>query len=169
MSVKAHEKSAYVRHPEVKAALGVKISAPGLERALGGCKLYVAYDEDEEEVYKEQALEDLSDLSRYLNPKGVGVWVQASTLGSLEALLDHLQKDKVPVRAFGIGPIYRKDVLKASLMSRKDETAQYAVILGFDVAVDPDAADYAKKEGVRIFTGKPSSSVQHASSSHLCR
>ncbi|RXK39536.1 translation initiation factor aIF-2 [Tremella mesenterica] len=144
--------SAYVRHPEVKAALGVKISAPGLERALGGCRLYVAHDDDEVEVYKDMALEDLSDLSRFINPKAPGVWVQASTLGSLEALLEHLKLSKTPVRGSGIGPIYRKDILKAGLMLRRDETAHFAVVLGFDVPVDGDAADYAKKEGVKIFT-----------------
>ncbi len=42
---------------------------------------------------------------------GRGVSVQASTLGSLEALLDFLKDCKIPVANVGIGPVFKRDVM----------------------------------------------------------
>ena len=52
---------------------------------------------------------------------GEGVCVQASTLGSLEALLEFLrsQKEPIPVSSIAIGPIHRKDVMRAKVMLEK--------------------------------------------------
>ena len=46
--------------------------------------------------------------------------VQASTLGSLEALLEFLRsQESVPVSSIAIGPIHRKDVMRAKVMLEK--------------------------------------------------
>ncbi len=47
--------------------------------------------------------------------------MQASTLGSLEALLEFLrsQKEPIPVSSIAIGPIHRKDVMRAKVMLEK--------------------------------------------------
>lgn len=39
--------------------------------------------------------------------------VAASTLGSLEALLEYLNKEKVPVSYVTVGPVSKEDVMKA--------------------------------------------------------
>lgn len=68
--------------------------------------------------------------------------VQASTLGSLEALLEFLKTSKIPVCNIAIGPVHKKDVLKATQVLAKTERAvkkEFATILAFDVRVAPDA------------------------------
>ncbi|KAK8869983.1 hypothetical protein IAR55_000553 [Kwoniella newhampshirensis] len=143
-------KSAYVHHKEVKAALGVKISAPGLEKAIAGAKLYVAQDDDEVEAYKDLAMEDLTSLARFVTKSGKGVWVQASTLGSLEALLTFLEQMKIPVFNFGIGPIHKSTIVKSGTML--DKAPEYAVILAFDVQIEKEAQELAQKAGIKIFS-----------------
>lgn len=46
---------------------------------------------------------------------------QASTLGSLEALLAFLDSDdvQIPVSGINIGPVHKKDVLRANVMAEK--------------------------------------------------
>lgn len=43
----------------------------------------------------------------------MGVGVAASTLGSLEALLEYLRSVKIPVSHISVGPVSREDVIKA--------------------------------------------------------
>jgi translation initiation factor 5B len=57
----------------------------------------------------------------------------------------------IPVSAVNIGPIYRRDVMRASIMAEKGKP-EYATILAFDVRIDADARAYAEETGVRIFT-----------------
>jgi translation initiation factor 5B len=85
-----------------------------------------------------------------------GVCVQASTLGSLEALLEFLKKDaKIPVSAIAIGPVHKKDVskaLKALGTSKEEEYKEYASLLAFDVKVTPEAATFAAENHIKLFT-----------------
>jgi len=78
------------------------------------------------------------------------VCVQASTLGSLEALLTFLKASKIPVSGVAIGPIHKRDVIRASVML--EHNPEFAVILAFDVKVEKDAQTFADEQGVRIFT-----------------
>jgi translation initiation factor 5B len=110
------DKSQYVHHKEVKAALGVKISAPGLEKAVAGSRLMVVGPDDDEDDISEEIMSDLADLLKSLDKSGKGVSVQASTLGSLEALLAFLKQMKIPVFNINIGPVHKKDVMRASIM-----------------------------------------------------
>ena len=48
------DQSAYVHHKEVKAALGVKITAPDLEKAIAGSRLLVVGPDDDEDELKEE-------------------------------------------------------------------------------------------------------------------
>ncbi|KAG4306427.1 hypothetical protein PORY_000415 [Pneumocystis oryctolagi] len=89
-------KSIYQHNKEVKAASGVKISANDLDKAIAGSRLMVVGPNDNEEELKEEIMKDLEGLLSFIDTAGVGVSVQASTLGSLEALLEFLKQNKIP-------------------------------------------------------------------------
>lgn len=143
--------SAYVHHKEVKAALGVKITAPDLEKAIAGSRLLVVGPDDDEEELKEEVMSDLTSLFDNIDKSGRGVCVQASTLGSLEALLDFLKSSKIPVSGINIGPVYKRDVMRSATMLEKAK--ELACILCFDVPVDKEAERLAEEMGIRLFKG----------------
>ncbi|GAQ11377.1 eukaryotic translation initiation factor 5B [Aspergillus lentulus] len=143
-------KSQYVHNKEVKAALGVKIAANDLEHAIAGSRLMVVGPDDDEEDIEEEVMSDLENLLSKVSRDQRGVSVQASTLGSLEALLEFLRVSKIPVANISIGPVYKRDVMMCGTMLEKAK--EYAVMLCFDVKVDKEAAAYAEEVGVKIFT-----------------
>ncbi|VDO45971.1 unnamed protein product [Onchocerca flexuosa] len=143
-------KNAYEHYQMIKGAQGVKVLAKNLEKALAGLPLFVANREDELLVLKEDCEAQLSKALMAIKKKPEGVYVQASTLGSLEALLEFLRTQKIPYSNVNIGPVHKKDVQKAAAMLERKE--EYACILAFDVRVDREAEQFAANEGVRIFS-----------------
>ena len=142
-------KGSYVHHKEVKAALGVKISAPDLEKTIAGSRLLVCRDDDDEEDLKEEVMSDLTTLLNSIDKSGKGVCVQASTLGSLEALLEFLRVSKIPVSGINIGPVYKRDIMRCATMLERAK--EFACMLCFDVEIDKDAAKLAEELGIRVF------------------
>lgn len=145
-------KGQYVHNQEVKAALGVKISAPDLEKAVAGSSLLVIREgecESEEEA-REGVMSELTALTDSVDKAGLGVCVQASTLGSLEALLSFLEDSKIPVSGISIGPVHKKDVIRASVALDSDKK-EYACILAFDVKIEKEIQDLADDMEVKIF------------------
>lgn len=143
-------KNAYEHYQVIKGAHGVKVLAKNLEKALAGLPIFVANREDELVVLKEDCEAQLSKALMAIKKKPEGVYVQASTLGSLEALLEFLRTQKIPYSNVNIGPVHKKDVQKAAAMLEKNE--EYACILAFDVRVDREVEQFAASEGVRIFS-----------------
>ena len=90
-------KNNYVQHKEISGAQGVKIAAKELEKTVAGLNLLIANQSDEIEICKEDMEKRLESALRSFKIKDRGVFVQASTLGSLEALLDFLKSEKIPV------------------------------------------------------------------------
>lgn len=98
-------KGDYVHHKQIRAAMGVKICAQGLEEAVAGTSLLVARGADEQELERlqEDVMADIQSIFQNVDRSGIGVYVMASTLGSLEALLQFLSTSKIPVFAVNIG------------------------------------------------------------------
>ena len=136
--------------------MGIKISAPGLENAIAGSELLRANTEKEVELAKAEINDNLYDiLDKYVDKSQEGVCVEASTLGSLEALLEFLKTSKIPVVNISIGPVHKKDVMKAMKALAADESKQkkeFATLLAFDVRITPEAAKFAEEEGIKIFS-----------------
>ncbi len=130
---------------EVKAAAGVKIVADGLESVTPGSPLLVAWGDAKplvDEVVKEaEAIRISTDKE--------GVIAKADTLGTLEAMVQYLKAQSIPVRKADIGPVSRRDVVEASVVRKKNPL--YGVILAFNVKVPKDVEDEAKAQLVPIF------------------
>ena len=71
-------------------------------------------------------------------------------LGALEALVSFLNDSKIPFFGVNVGPVHKKDVMKASTMLENDP--RWALILAFDVRVEREAQIYANEAGMKIFT-----------------
>jgi translation initiation factor 5B len=104
---------------------------------VAGLPLAVAYHKDEIPILMEEAAARLKSSLNAIKLANSGIAVQASTLGSLEAMLDFLKGEKIPVAAIGIGPVHKRHVIGASIQMEKD--GKYGVMLAFDVVVDRDA------------------------------
>ncbi|KAH0685715.1 hypothetical protein KY290_017240 [Solanum tuberosum] len=155
-------KGTYLHHKKIKAAQGIKITAKfvkfdlevqlashnlsvhcmgvltfsstdGFEHAIAGTSLYVVGPDDDVEDFKEAAMEDMNSVMSRIDKRGEGVYVQETTLGSLEALLELLKTPEVSIHVsgIGIGPVHKKYVIKSSVMLEKKK--EYATILAFDV------------------------------------
>ena len=64
---------------------------------MTGSPVYIAHSPDEVEVLKEEVEEFVANSLKAIKVAQSGVYVQASTLGSLEALLEFLKTSKIPV------------------------------------------------------------------------
>lgn len=82
----------------MRAAQGAKLCGKDLDKVLAGSPVFVANNPDEVEVLKEEVEEFVSSSLKAIKLSERGVYVQASTLGSLEALLEFLKTSKIPVR-----------------------------------------------------------------------
>ncbi|OHT07920.1 Elongation factor Tu GTP binding domain containing protein [Tritrichomonas foetus] len=142
-------RSEWVHHDVVYAAMGCKIAAPELDGAIAGSELFVAKNDDEIDEYMDMVNADVDSIYGQVDKGGEGVYVQASTLGSLEALLNHLKSQNIKASMVGIGPVHRKDVVAISHMVEKNP--KYAVILAFDVPVTPEAKQAARELHVTIY------------------
>lgn len=92
-------KNTYTEPKQVRAAQGVKITAKDLEKAIAGLNLLVAYHPDEVDICKDDVSRELKSALGRIKLQDRGVYVQASTLGSLEALLEFLKTSEIPVNA----------------------------------------------------------------------
>eukprot|EP00403_Amphidinium_massartii_P026206 CAMPEP_0178403660 /NCGR_PEP_ID=MMETSP0689_2-20121128/17485_1 /TAXON_ID=160604 /ORGANISM="Amphidinium massartii, Strain CS-259" /LENGTH=928 /DNA_ID=CAMNT_0020024625 /DNA_START=31 /DNA_END=2814 /DNA_ORIENTATION=- len=144
-------KGDYKDHKEISMSMGIKICAPGLENAVAGTELYVVGPDDDLEELKDNVQEDVDSIIKDFQKQPEGVFVKASTLGSLEALLEFLREMKIPVFDVDIGEVHKLDVKKATIMKDKKHP-EYAVILAFDVKVSAEARQQADKDGVQIMT-----------------
>lgn len=149
-------KGEYIHHASLGAAAGLKIAAPGLEDAVAGTSLLVVppnASQSAVEKLKADVQEDMGAIFKSIDRTSDGVYVVASTLGSLEALLSFLSDSKIPVSGISIGTVYKLDVKKASVMRDRNKE-EFSVVLAFDVKVDPEAEKEAKVLGVKIFTAE---------------
>eukprot|EP00672_Neobodo_designis_P015599 CAMPEP_0174828148 /NCGR_PEP_ID=MMETSP1114-20130205/1163_1 /TAXON_ID=312471 /ORGANISM="Neobodo designis, Strain CCAP 1951/1" /LENGTH=789 /DNA_ID=CAMNT_0016061859 /DNA_START=48 /DNA_END=2417 /DNA_ORIENTATION=+ len=145
-------KGEYVHHKKLRAAIGLKISAQDLEEAVPGTPMYVVKPGDDVEKMKKDIMSEVNEVLADVDKSGVGVTVQSSTLGALEALLSFLKESKIPVSAISLGPLHKRHLINTVAM--KDRSKKHAVVLAFDVPISKEAADFAAKNGIPIFEAR---------------
>ncbi|MFH1409710.1 MAG: translation initiation factor IF-2 [Nanoarchaeota archaeon] len=131
---------------QVKAATGVRISAPGLIGTVSGMPIQGAGDDVE--AVRANIAKEVSDV--LIETDAEGIVIKADSLGSLEAMIKLLKNKNVPIRKASVGRISKKDVVDAE--TNKEKHPLLAVVLGFNVDPLPEAAKYANIEHVEILT-----------------
>lgn len=134
----------------VVAAAGLKITSPELDGVLAGSPLYVLKDSEDEGRLR--SLVESEIKAAIIRTDSNGIVLRCDTIGSLEATVELLRKDKIPIQSADIGHITRRDVLAASAVKEKDR--YIGVILGFNVRVLDEAEREASERGIKIFNEK---------------
>lgn len=129
----------------VKAACGVRIAAPDLEGVKAGMSVVALSDEKEIERIKEMLKKDIQSVE--FEVAGKGVIVKADTLGSLDALINVLKKENIPIKKAEVGNVSRNDVMLADTQDKYNR-----VILAFNVEIDKGVEIEAKNRKVKIFS-----------------
>ena len=136
---------------EVISAAGLRIVSPDLGGVLAGSPLYVVRTQQEEKEIR-QLIESEVKGTFINNTNSLGVILRCDTIGSLEAIIDMLKKENIPIQTADIGHITRRDVLAAHAV--KDKERYLGVILGFNVKVLDDAEKESAEREVPIFNEK---------------
>jgi len=134
----------------IQAAAGVKIASPDLEGVLPGSTLYATSDSSEIDGFKNLIEDEMQSV--FINTETNGVIVKCDAIGSLEALIEMLRRQQVPISKADIGPVTRRDVLEA--MAVKENDRHLGVVLAFNVKVLQDAETESDDNHIKIFTDK---------------
>jgi translation initiation factor 5B len=141
--IRSEEKFMPVKH--VVAASGIKVSAPRLEDALAGSTIRVAGPSDNIEAMTKEMKSELEAVR--IDTGAEGMIIKTDTIGSLEAIVGELRDKEIPIHMADVGPITRRDVIRAN--SIKDPLLK--AILAFNVDVLPDALSEIQKTKVPVF------------------
>jgi translation initiation factor 5B len=142
--IRSEERFFPVKH--VVAASGVKVAAPKLENALAGSTIRVVTSSEDAEAIGKEMKSELESVR--IDTEQEGVILKADTIGSLEALVGELKSKSIPIHVADVGPISRRDVIRAS--SIKDPL--FSAILAFNVDILPDALSEVQKTNVPVFS-----------------
>jgi len=146
-------KQKYTNHSSVNTSMGIKIFAPGLEKAIAGTTLRVVRDNADVEELKASAQADLQSIVVGFEKEDIGVFVKAGELGKLEALLAIFRQRGIPVLEASVGEVQQKDVKRAAIM-REKKCGEFSAVFVFDAPVSASARDQAKRDGVQIVASK---------------
>ncbi len=142
--IRSEERFLPVKH--VVAASGVKVAAPKLESALAGSTIRVVTSSEDAEAVAKEMKSELASIR--IDTEQEGVILKADTIGSLEALVGELKSKNIPIHIADVGPISRRDVIRASAI--KDPLL--GAILAFNVDILPDAISEIQKTNVPVFS-----------------
>ncbi len=141
------KKSKFKHMKEVTAATGVKIVAPGLEKAIAGMPIRSCNKQDIEqcksEVVQEVGLSVGDDLE-----VDNGVMIKSDTIGGLEALRTLLEEKEIPIVSADLGDISKKDISKLESLHEKDEST--GILLCFNISMPSEIQDLVLAKKLKV-------------------
>ncbi len=149
-------KSELIQHKVIEGAVGIKIVANNIDKVLPGTPVLKLINDsgisrEDLIAQAQESIDSAPNTKIDLDPKGVTI--HASTLGSLEALVQYLRHEcnpPVPISQTNIGKVMKKDVVKTFISNEKSDK-EFNTILAFNVEIDPDAQTEADKSDTKIF------------------
>jgi translation initiation factor 5B len=141
------KKAKYIRVQNVRAATGVKIVAPDLDKVIAGMPLREATTADLDEI-QELVRKEVEEI--LFETEDAGIIVKADTLGSLEAMISLFKKEGIPIRKASIGVITRKDLMDAQ--ANLDKNPLQAVMIGFNTSANKEAEELARELNIPLIT-----------------
>ncbi len=145
------KKSMFKNVKEVFAATGVKIVAPGLDKAIAGMPIRSSSSTEEMELLKIEVQQEVGEIVME-SEECDGVIVKADTIGGLEALRNLLNEKNVTISSASLGDVNKKDLSKLESIKENDEFK--AVLLGFNIKVSAEIEKMVKAKGLKIITHK---------------
>jgi translation initiation factor 5B len=130
----------------VKAAAGIKIVAPELEKAIAGSSIYSVPSNKSPEDYTNLVKEEFQRVR--IETDKIGVVLKTDTLGALEAIIASLANSGIAIRLADVGDISKRDIIETEIVREKDPVL--GVVLGFNVKLLPDAKEEAAKRNITI-------------------
>lgn len=139
------------KHNVIYASKGCRIAAPDLANAVAGAELFVARTHEEIEECKNKCTSDVQSILKKVNSSIDGLLVQCSTLGSLEAMLAHMQKyyPQHHVAYAGVGPLQKPHLQPMIEIAKR--SPKVAVCLCFNIKIDNDVKRHAQNHNIVIF------------------
>ncbi len=148
-------KSEFIQHRSITGAIGVKLFANDLVNTIAGTPLYKITNNSDKNEITSQIESIISSQCKFtLDEHGVSVY--ASTLGSLEALMKFLQQECSPpveVSKVSIGKVMKKDIVRINI-ANQGKPKEFNTVLAFDVEIDDEAVEEAKKLKIKIIDAK---------------
>ena len=133
---------------EVFAATGVRIAAPDLSGALAGMPLRSCANKKEIEALQVEVQKEVEEV--IVEEEKEGVIIKADTIGGLDALKKLLADKKIPISSATLGDVNKRDLSKLELLREKNLFR--AIILGFNVHIPTEIAEYAQNKNLKIVT-----------------
>uniref|UniRef100_A0A7J2TM37 Probable translation initiation factor IF-2 n=1 Tax=Archaeoglobus fulgidus TaxID=2234 RepID=A0A7J2TM37_ARCFL len=139
--------SRFQRVEKVKAAAGIKIVAPNLEKAIAGSEFEAVESEEDIRKFLERVKKEYEEIA--IKTEGEGIILKTDAIGSLEAMINELKQHQIPIKKAEVGEVDKRDVVEVS--TNKEELNK--AILAFNVKILPEAIEEAQKYDVKIFEG----------------
>ncbi len=130
---------------KVSAAAGIKIAAPGIDRAIAGAPI-IKINENTVESTRNKVKKEISDIQ--IKTDSSGILIKADTLGSLEALIHEFKSTNVNIRKAEVGDVTKHDIVEISTIM----DPYHSVLIAFNVKINNDAYELIEKKECKVFS-----------------